>query len=193
MKRPLLASLRMALATIILTGVAYPLAVWAVGAVAFPDQTSGSLIERGGEVIGSHLIGQAFAGDRYFHSRPSAAGDGYDATASGPSNLGPTSKALFEAVTERVAEVQLAEAVGPGDVPVDLVTASASGLDPHITPDAAYLQAARVARVRGLTEVEVRALVASHIAGRQLGFLGEPRVNVLELNIALDALDGGGR
>lgn len=189
MKRPLLASLRMALATIILAGVVYPLAVWIVGVIAFPGQTSGSLIERDGEIVGSHLIGQAFAGDGYFQPRPSAAGGGYDAMDSGPSNLGPTSKVLFGAVAARVVEVQRREGARTGDVPVDLVTASASGLDPHVTPDSAYLQVARVARARGLAEADVRELVARHTLGRQLGILGEPRVNVLELNIALDALE----
>lgn len=189
MKRPLLASLRMALATVVLTGVVYPLAVWALGAVAFPNQTSGSLVVQSGEVVGSHLIGQAFTGEEYFHPRPSAAGGGYDAMTSGPSNLGPTSRDLFEAVASRVAEVRRVEGVGERDVPVDLVTASASGLDPHITPDAAYLQVPRIARVRGLDEARVRALVAAHTADRQLGFLGEPRVNVLELNMALDAME----
>jgi potassium-transporting ATPase KdpC subunit len=181
-------SVRMIAITIVLVSVVYPVAVWAVGAVAFHGQASGSLVARDGTVMGSRLIGQSFTSDRYFHSRPSAAGSGYDSMASGASNLGPTNKVLISAVTSRVAEVERTDGAKPGEVPVDLVTASGSGLDPDISPDSAYLQAARVARARGLEEGRVRTLVAQQVTGRQLAFLGVPRVNVLELNLALDGL-----
>jgi K+-transporting ATPase ATPase C chain len=179
---------RAILVTLALVGVAYPAVVWAVGALAFPNQATGSLVRRGGTVVGSRLIGQSFTSDRYFHSRPSAAGSGYDAMASAPSNLGPTSRKLISDVASRVADVERAEGVKRGGVPVDLVTSSGSGLDPDVSPDAAYLQVPRVAKARGLAEERVRGLVAEHVQGRQLGFLGEPRVNVLELNLALDAV-----
>jgi K+-transporting ATPase ATPase C chain len=180
----------MALVTIAITGVIYPLVVWGIGAVLFPKQAAGSLVTgANGQVIGSALIAQPFTADKYFHPRPSAAGaDGYDAMSSSFSNLGPTSKALVSAVEKRVSNAVSAEGATKGDVPVDMVTSSASGLDPDITPDNAALQVARVARARGLSADAVRALVARHTHGRDLGFLGEPRVNVLELNLALDAL-----
>jgi K+-transporting ATPase ATPase C chain len=191
MRRAFIVALRMALVTLVITGVLYPLAVWAVSAVVFPSQAGGSLVTANGAVVGSRLIGQQFTSDKYFHARPSAAGSGYDATASSASNLGPTSKALISAVDTRVAGV-LATDPGAvkGQIPVDMVTASGSGLDPDISPDNAYLQVARVAKARGLVETQVRDLVTSHIAGRTLGILGEPRVNVLELNLALDQLKG---
>jgi len=186
MKKNLTIAVLMTIVTTVLLGVVYPLVMTAVAQVLFRDKANGQLISRDGKIIGSRIIGQLFTGPGYFHSRPSAAGDGYDAANSGGTNFGPTNQKLIDRVKQDVAALQ---AENPGQpVPVDMVTTSASGLDPDITPAAALFQVPRIARARHLSEDEVSALVRSHIQPRQLGFLGEPRANVLELNLALDRL-----
>ncbi len=174
----------MILVTTVLFGIMYPLVLTGIAQMIFPRHANGQLITSGGRVVGSRLIGQPFSSQGYFQSRPSACG--YDAGASAGSNLGPTSRELIERVRATAAKLQ--DENRGAKVPIDLVTTSASGLDPHISPAAAEFQVARVARVRGVTEDEVRRLVAEHTEGRQFGFFGEPRVNVLELNLHLDTL-----
>ncbi len=186
MKQQLKLAFWMTLVTTLLCGILYPLLVAGLARLLFPAQADGDLIERNGNVIGSRLIGQPFSSPGYFHPRPSAAGTGYDALASGGSNLAPTNRQLIERVREDLDKLSKEN---PGvSVPVDLVTASASGLDPDISPAAAEFQIPRVARARGMSAAALRALVQKHIRGRQFDLLGEPRVNVLELNLALDAL-----
>ncbi|QXP83633.1 potassium-transporting ATPase subunit KdpC [Methylococcus sp. Mc7] len=181
-------ALLMLLVWTVITGVLYPAVVTHLGQLLFPHQANGSLIEKDGKPLGSELIGQPFGDPKYFWSRPSATAPyAYNAGASSGSNQGPTNPALAEAIKERVQALRDADPGNPAPVPVDLVTASGSGLDPHISPAAAAYQVARVARVRNLSESVVKELVARHTEGRQFGFLGEPRVNVLMLNLALDA------
>lgn len=186
--RQALAGLRVLLALTVLTGLVYPAAVYAVGRT-MPDRADGAMVEVDGRVVGSRLVGQAFDGDEWFLPRPSVAGDGYDPLASGASNLGPENPDLLATVEQRREEVAEREGVDPRLVPPDALTASGSGLDPHISPEYAALQVARVAQARDLAEETVRALVADATTGRELGVLGAPRVNVLEVNAALAMLD----
>jgi len=186
MKKNILIAIWMTLATTVLLGIVYPIVVTGLAQILFPRQANGELIRANGKIVGSRLIGQPFTSRGYFYSRPSAAGAaGYDPTASGGSNLGPTNKSLLDRVS---AQVNTLQPENPGTpIPADLVTTSGSGLDPDISPAAAQFQVPRVAHERGISEDEVRALVKKHTEGRQLGFLGEPRVNVLELNLDLNA------
>src|SRR5579859_980838 len=188
MKRNLITAVLMTVATTVLLGVAYPLVVTALAQVLFHDKANGQLITQNGVTIGSRIIGQAFTTDRYFHSRPSAAGNGYDAANSGATNFGPTNQKLIDRVKTDAATLHSENPNQP--VPADLVTTSASGLDPDITPAAAFFQVPRVAKARNLPEDQVRKLVDNHVEGRFLGVFGEPHVNVLKLNLALDALGG---
>lgn len=178
----------------LITGLAYPAAVTGVAAVLFPNQAEGSLVQADGQVLGSALIGQPFSGAAYFWSRPSATGPvAYNAAASTGSNAGPSNPALHDAVKGRIDALRAANPKAPTAIPVDLVTTSGSGLDPHISPAAAYYQVPRVAAARGMTDAAVRALIESHVESRTFGILGEPRVNVLLLNLALDQAAHGGR
>jgi K+-transporting ATPase ATPase C chain len=179
-------SIRFTIVTTLLLGLAYPLALTAIAHVFFPYQANGSLILKNGKVVGSALLAQSFTGDKYFHPRPSAAGNGYDATSSGGSNFAQSNRKLVDRIQGDID--RLAKANGRSPVPIDLVTASGSGLDPDITPDAAYYQAARVAAARHVSSEAIDKLIAAHTAQRTFGLLGEPRVNVLELNLDLDAL-----
>jgi len=179
-------SIRFTLVTAILLGLGYPLVVAGIAAALFPHKAGGSLILRNGQIIGSELLAQSFTSDRYFHPRPSAAGNGYDATASGGTNLAQSSKTLVDRLQGSIDKLA---AENPGHpVPIDLVTTSGSGLDPDITPDAAFFQAPRVAKARGISEDKIRLLIQQDTTSRQLGFLGEPRINVLQLNLDIDKL-----
>ncbi len=187
MKENIRIAVVMTILTTIVFGLLYPLAVTGLGQLFFPAKANGQLIEKNGQIVGSRIIGQPFSSDRYFHSRPSAAGNGYDpvAPSGGAPNLGPTNRQLMDRVK---SDVEKLHAENPGAaVPVDLITTSGSGLDPDISPAAAEFQVPRVAHARGLSVAELRSIVAKHTQGRQFGFLGEPRVNVLELNLELDA------
>lgn len=183
-KKNFVTAILMTIVTTVLLGIIYPLVVTGLSQVLFPKKANGQLIEANGKIIGSRIIGQAFTSPGYFHPRPSSAGNGYDARNSNGSQLGPTNQKLIDRVKGDVASAQ---AENPGTpVPIDLVTSSASGLDPHISPAAAAFQLQRVAKARGISEPQLRQLVARHTENRELGFLGEPRVNVLELNLDLD-------
>ncbi|WAM35688.1 potassium-transporting ATPase subunit KdpC [Caldicellulosiruptor acetigenus] len=192
LKKGLLNSVLMLIMMTLLLGFIYPLIITAIAKFLFPYQASGSLIYKEGRVVGSKLIGQQFDDPRYFHGRPSMAGMGYDATSSGGSNLGPTNKKLIELVKKRAQQFRLENQLSANQyIPADIVTASASGLDPDITPEAALLQVPRIARLRGISEETLVKLVEKYTKERQLGFLGARRVNVLELNLALDHLQAG--
>lgn len=186
MRKNLITAILMTVVTTILLGIIYPLVVTALAQTLFHYKANGQLIVRNGQTVGSRIIGQPFVSDAYFHSRPSNAGIGYDAANSGASNLGPTNRVLIDRVNESVTRYK---AENPSDpVPIDLVTSSGSGLDPHITPAAAEFQVHRIAKARGISETQLRSLIAKHTEHRQLGAFGEPRVNVLALNLDLDTL-----
>ena len=185
MRKNLVTALLMTIVTTVLLGIIYPLAITALSQVLFHHRANGQLIERNGQIVGSRIIGQSFTGPGYFHSRPSAAGNGYDAANSGGTNLAPTNQKLIDRVKQDTASLPTENPGKP--VPIDLVTTSASGLDPDISPAAAEFQADRIARERGTRVDSIRQLVAKHTSGRQFGFLGEPLVNVLELNLDLDS------
>ena len=185
MKKNFITSILMTIATTVLLGLVYPLVVTGLAQVFFKDKANGQLITKNGDIVGSRIIGQAFVGPGYFHSRPSAAGNGYDAANSGGSNYGPTNQKLIDRVQASVSDLQKENPGAP--IPADLVTTSASGLDPDISPAAADFQVPRIAHERGLSGDAVRQLIQQHSSNRQLDFMGEPRVNVLELNLDLDA------
>jgi len=181
-------ALRLTIVSIVLLGLVYPLAMTAMAQVLFPRQANGSLVTVNGKVVGSAIIGQLWTKPQYFQGRPSAAGKGYDPTSTGGTNLGPTSKKLMDATRATIAQLKKDNPDAEGPPPIDLVTSSGSGIDPDISPAAAYWEAPRVAKARHMDAASVRALIVGHVQGRTFGFLGEPRVNVLELNLALDGL-----
>jgi potassium-transporting ATPase KdpC subunit len=186
MKKNLITAVLMTVVTTVLFGLFFPFVITGLAQVLFPKQANGELVTRNGKVVGSRLIGQSFSSPGYFHSRPSSAGTGYDASSSGGSNLGPTNQAL---ITRVQGDADRLQAENPGaEIPMDLLTTSGSGLDPHISPEAAEFQVPRIAKERGLREDVVREAVRQHTESRQFGFLGEPRVNVLELNLTLDQI-----
>ena len=179
-------SLRLTIVTVVLLGFIYPLAMTGIAQVLFPSQANGSLVRVNGTLVGSDIIGQLWTKPQYFHGRPSAAGKGYDPTSTGGTNLGPTSKKLIDSTRAAIAALKKENPAAPGSPPMDLITSSGSGIDPDVTPEGAYYQAPRIAKARRLNLADVKKLIAAHIRRRELGFLGEPRVNVLELNLALD-------
>jgi K+-transporting ATPase ATPase C chain len=179
--------------SVIALGLIYPLVMWGISTVLFHHQAEGSLIVRNGKIVGSTLVGQNFTKPGYFHGRPSAAGKGYDPTQTGGTNYGPTNKKLIDATKATIAALRKENPDATDPIPMDLVTSSASGIDPDISPAGAYYQVPRIAKVRGMAVDALRALVAAHVTGRQFGFLGEPRVNVLQLNLALDAAGRGAK
>jgi K+-transporting ATPase ATPase C chain len=181
-------SVRVTIVSIVLLGIVYPLAMTGIAQALFPRQANGSLVMVNGRVVGSAIIGQLWTKPRYFHGRPSAAGKGYDPTQTGGTNYGPTSKKLIASTKATIAQLEKENPDASGPPPMDLVTSSASGIDPDISPEAAYWEAPRVAKARNTSVAAVDALVAQHVSGRTFGFLGEPRVNVLELNLALDGV-----
>jgi potassium-transporting ATPase KdpC subunit len=181
-------ALRVTIVSVVLLGLIYPLVMTALAQAIFPRQANGSLLTVNGKVVGSAIIGQLWTKPQYFHGRPSAAGKGYDPTATGGTNLGPTSKKLIAATKTTIAQLQKENPDASGPPPMDLVTSSGSGIDPDVSPEAAYWEAPRVAKARHMSLSALNAIVAQHVEGRTFGFLGEPRVNVLELNLALDGL-----
>ena len=181
-------SLRVTIVSVILLGLIYPLVMTAIAQTIFPWQANGSMIVVNGKIAGSAIIGQLWTKPQYFHGRPSAAGKGYDPTATGGTNYGPTSKKLIDSTKATIAQLKKDNPDASGPPPIDLITSSGSGIDPDVTPAAAYWQAPRVAKARHMSVSSVNALVANHVQGRTFGFLGEPRVNVLELNLALDGI-----
>lgn len=186
--RHLWPSVMFTLITVVMLGIVYPFAMTGLAQLIFPAQANGSIVSVGGKPVASTIIGQLWKSPKYFQGRPSAAGNGYDPTSTGATNLGPTSKKLIDSTRSTIAALKKANPNAMGPVPMDLVTTSASGIDPDISPEAAYYQAPRVAAARNMSLDAVRALIASHVTARQLGFLGEPRVNVLALNLALDGV-----
>jgi K+-transporting ATPase ATPase C chain len=181
-------ALRVTIVSIVLLGLLYPLAMTGLAQALFPRQANGSLITVNGKVVGSSIVGQLWTAARYFHGRPSAAGKGYDPTATGGTNYGPTSKKLIDATKKTIADLKKENPDAVGPPPIDLITSSASGIDPDVSPESAYWQAPRVAKARHRSLSDIQALIALHTRARTFGFLGEPRVNVLELNLALDGL-----